>query len=140
MQPLSPDRSLASAGDHATYRQMLAGGSKTFSRLVFPCPGVCAIRPSRSTPSPAGGRRRRLRETIAAPSKTLLQRLDDVYDGKPANAPADRAFADAVAQFEIPRRFAGLIEGFLWDVEGGAIRLLRMSKPMRRVSPERSAR
>jgi 15-cis-phytoene synthase len=49
----------------------------------------------------------------------LSHRLDLIYAGNPGDAPADRAFADVVHRFGIPRAVPeALIEGFLWDAEG----------------------
>ena len=49
----------------------------------------------------------------------MYQRLDQIYAGTPADAPADRAFADIVAQFAIPRCIPdALLEGFCWDAAG----------------------
>ena len=49
----------------------------------------------------------------------LRDRLDLVYAGRPRNAPADRAFADVVAEFEMPRALPdALLEGLAWDAEG----------------------
>jgi phytoene synthase len=51
----------------------------------------------------------------------LRARLDRVYDGVPAADPVERALADAVRRFAIPRALLdGLIEGLAWDVEGRA--------------------
>lgn len=49
----------------------------------------------------------------------LKNRLDRIYEGSPLPAPADRAFADIVEQFQIPRSVPdGLMQGFRWDAEG----------------------
>ncbi|MEZ5754670.1 MAG: phytoene/squalene synthase family protein [Paracoccaceae bacterium] len=49
----------------------------------------------------------------------LRDRLDLVYRGAPANAPADRAFAAVVEGFEMPRALPeALLEGFAWDAVG----------------------
>jgi 15-cis-phytoene synthase len=49
----------------------------------------------------------------------LAARLDDIYAGRPANNATDRAFADVVHRFAIPRAVPdALIEGFAWDAEG----------------------
>jgi phytoene synthase len=49
----------------------------------------------------------------------LRQRLDAVYSGRPMAISADRALADVVEQFAIPRTLLdALIEGFAWDAEG----------------------
>lgn len=46
----------------------------------------------------------------------LRDRLDLVYGGRPRNAPADRAFAAVVQDFEMPRVLPeALLEGLAWD-------------------------
>ena len=46
----------------------------------------------------------------------LRDRLDLVYAGRPRNAPADRAFAAVVQDFEMPRALPeALLEGLAWD-------------------------
>ncbi len=50
---------------------------------------------------------------------TLRVRLDQVYAGRPRNAPADRAFAAVVETHALPRVLPeALIEGFAWDASG----------------------
>lgn len=49
----------------------------------------------------------------------LHQRLDRIYEGWPGPEPADRAFAEVVARFALPRALPeALLEGFAWDAEG----------------------
>ena len=49
----------------------------------------------------------------------LRDRLDLVYAGTPRNAPADRAFAAVVADFDMPRALPdALLEGLAWDATG----------------------
>ena len=49
----------------------------------------------------------------------LSERLDQAYAGRPRNAPADRAFAALIAQFDMPRALPeALMEGLAWDAEG----------------------
>ncbi|MEM9797574.1 MAG: phytoene/squalene synthase family protein [Pseudomonadota bacterium] len=49
----------------------------------------------------------------------LGERLDAVYSGRPQNAPADRAFARVVDQFQMPRALPeALLEGLAWDAAG----------------------
>lgn len=49
----------------------------------------------------------------------LKQRLDRAYRGHPRSVPVDRAFAEVVAQHEIPRRLPeALLEGLEWDLSG----------------------
>jgi len=46
----------------------------------------------------------------------LHDRLDRAYAGRPANAPADRAFAAVIAEFDMPRALPeALLDGFAWD-------------------------
>ena len=48
----------------------------------------------------------------------LRDRLDLVYQGRPRNAPVDRAFAAIVEEFEMPRALPdALLEGLAWDAE-----------------------
>lgn len=54
----------------------------------------------------------------AAAVLSLHDRLDLAYAGRPRNAPADRAFAELVAQVDMPRALPeALIEGLAWDAE-----------------------
>jgi len=49
----------------------------------------------------------------------LQERLDMAYAGRPQNAPADRAFAAIIADFEMPRALPeALLEGLAWDAMG----------------------
>ena len=48
----------------------------------------------------------------------LRDRLDLVYAGRPRDAAADRAFADVVATYEMPRALPdALLEGLAWDAD-----------------------
>ena len=49
----------------------------------------------------------------------LRDRLDLVYQGRPRNACADRAFTAVVEAFDMPRALPeALLEGFAWDAVG----------------------
>ena len=49
----------------------------------------------------------------------LGERLDLAYAGRPCNAPADRAFAALIAEYDMPRALPeALLEGLAWDAEG----------------------
>jgi len=49
----------------------------------------------------------------------LGERLELIYRGTPRNAPADRAFAAVVEEFEMPRTLPeALLEGMAWDAMG----------------------
>jgi phytoene synthase len=51
--------------------------------------------------------------------RRLHDRLDRVYAGRPLATPADRALADVVDRFALPRALPdALLEGFAWDAEG----------------------
>jgi phytoene synthase len=57
-------------------------------------------------------------DRIAAVQR-LRDRLDLAYRGHPQNHAADRAFADVVARFTIPRQVPeALLEGLEWDAQG----------------------
>ena len=50
---------------------------------------------------------------------SLNDRLELIYQGRPRNAAADRAFAAVVEEFEMPRTLPeALLEGFAWDAAG----------------------
>ena len=49
----------------------------------------------------------------------LRDRLELVYQGRPRNTPADRAFAAVVADYDMPRALPdALLEGLAWDALG----------------------
>ncbi|MFM7625441.1 MAG: phytoene/squalene synthase family protein, partial [Gammaproteobacteria bacterium] len=51
--------------------------------------------------------------------RILEDRLDRAYRREPIDNAADRALADVVARFQIPRAVpVALLEGFAWDAEG----------------------
>ena len=55
----------------------------------------------------------------AAAVLRLRERLDLAYAGRPIDAPADRAFAAIVAQYDMPRALPeALLEGLAWDGMG----------------------
>jgi len=57
-----------------------------------------------------------LRAAKAGAVLRLRERLDAAYAGRPRNAPADRAFAVIVEDFEMPRTLPeALLEGLAWD-------------------------
>jgi 15-cis-phytoene synthase len=110
----------ATPADMALCRQMIRQGSKSFhlASLLLPARyreqarclyGFCRMADD-------------LVDHAEAPRQAvecLSQRLDLIYAGTPGNAPADRAFADVVHRFGIPRAIPeALIEGFVWDAEG----------------------
>jgi phytoene synthase len=55
----------------------------------------------------------------AAVLARLRDRLDRAYDGRPLPLAVDRALADTVERFEIPKALpAALLEGLEWDAQG----------------------
>lgn len=60
-----------------------------------------------------------LHEEKAAAVLRLRDRLDLAYQGRPRNAPADRAFAAVIADHDMPRALPeALLEGLAWDATG----------------------
>jgi len=120
MQPRSPDPAVANAADYAACRALLRGGSRTFYAASFLLPRkvrepACALyafcRIADDAVDIAGG------GTTALAA--LHSRLDHIYAGGPLPLGVERAFADVVARFAIPRALPdALLEGFAWDVEG----------------------
>jgi phytoene synthase len=119
--PLSSSKSdFATAQDHAECRDAIRQGSRTFfaASLLLP-PGV---RP------PAFGLYAFCRLSddavdLAGGSPFALERLRDrlarAYDGCPLPYAADRAMADLVRRFAIPRALPeALLEGLAWDAQG----------------------
>jgi phytoene synthase len=99
---------------------MLAGGSKTFRaasmllprRVAEPAAALYAFCRVADDEIDEG-------EGGPEPLRRLLRRLDDIYAGRPQEHVADRAFAQVVRLYAIPRALpAALLEGFAWDGEG----------------------
>lgn len=99
---------------------MIRGGSRSFHAASLLLPGrvrrpayalYAFCRLSDDAVDLRGGRA----DTIAR----LRDRLDRAYAGRPLDHPVDRAFADTVARFAIPRTLPlALLEGLAWDAEG----------------------
>ncbi|NBB82333.1 MAG: squalene/phytoene synthase family protein [Alphaproteobacteria bacterium] len=119
MSPDSPDARLALAVDHAACRAIIRDGSKTFfaASLLLPAEvrtAACALYAFCRLADDAVDIDAR-RDAV----DRLLDRLDRAYAGRPADIAADRAFADVVARYAVPRALpAALIEGLAWDAEG----------------------
>ena len=106
--------------DSAACRELIRGGSKSFflASLLLPEPvreaayavyGFCRL--SDDAVDVDGG-------DLVAVSR-LRARLDGVYAGTPAREPVDRALADAVFNFAVPRAtLDALLEGLEWDAQG----------------------
>jgi 15-cis-phytoene synthase len=110
----------ATPADMALCRQMIRQGSKSFhlASLLLPSRyreqarclyGFCRMADD-------------LVDQSAKPQQAvdeLSHRLDLIYAANPGDAPTDRAFADVVHRFGIPRAVPeALIDGFLWDADG----------------------
>jgi phytoene synthase len=113
----SSDKKFATAADAVTCRAMLRGGSRSFFAASLALP--------KSVREPATGLYAFCRmaddaidlsDDKAGALQSLRARLDRAYAGNPQAAPADRAFADVVSRFAIPKAFPlALLEGFEWD-------------------------
>jgi phytoene synthase len=114
----------ASAADIAACRQLLRTGSRSFYAASFLLPqrirdpaialyAFCRIADDAidCAGDEPGAQTRALAE--------LRHRLDRIYDGEPIDEYTDRALADVVACFGIPKALLeALLEGFEWDAEG----------------------
>jgi len=117
---------LADAADRAACRDLIRAGSKTFSAAALLLPaglreaayalyGFCRL--SDDLVDVEGG----ASDAIAR----LRDRLELAYAGTPADGPIDRAFADVVAAYDVPRALPeALIDGLEWDVTGVACETL----------------
>lgn len=105
--------------DLAACRALLRGGSRTFFAASLLLPSrvrdpACAIYAFCRLADDAID----LEEGKAAVLARLAERLDRAYAGRPLPIAADRAFAEAVHRYGIPRALPeALLEGFRWDAE-----------------------
>lgn len=110
----------AAAEDFAACRGMLRSASRTFhaaslllpSRVRQPASALYAFcRLADDAADLAGGG--------DAALEHMRRRLDRAYAGRPLDHAVDRAFADVVDRFAIPRALPeALFEGFEWDLAG----------------------
>lgn len=105
--------------DIAACRELLRGGSRTFfaASLVLPKkvsePAIALYAFCRLADDAVD-----LGTDREAAVERLQDRLDRIYRGQPMPMPSDRAFADVIARFGIPRELPqALIEGLAWDAE-----------------------
>ena len=105
--------------DMAACRALLKGGSRTFHaaskvlprKVADPAIALYAFCRLADDAVDLGNDR-------PAAVARLRERLDRAYRGQPMNLAADRAFADVVAKFGIPRELPeALLEGLAWDAE-----------------------
>jgi len=108
------------AADLAHCRTLLRGGSRSFHAASFLLPArvrdpaVALYAFCRVADDAVDGA-----SDAAAALRGLRRRLDLAYAGRPLERPEDRAFADVVARFELPRALPeALLEGFGWDAAG----------------------
>ncbi|MDQ0355851.1 phytoene synthase [Rhodoplanes tepidamans] len=110
----------ASEADVAACRAMIRQGSRTFfaASLLLPCavrsPAYTLYAFCRFADDEVDGEGS---EKDAV--ERLRQRLALAYDGRPLPTATDRAFADMVARYAIPREIPeALLEGLAWDTDG----------------------
>lgn len=116
----SREAGFAGAQDHAECRAAIRQGSRTFfaaslllpARVREPAYGLYAFcRLSDDAIDLGGG-------SLGALER-LRDRLARVYEGRPLPVPADRAMAEVVRRFAIPRALPeALLEGLAWDADG----------------------
>jgi 15-cis-phytoene synthase len=106
--------------DMAACRTLLKGGSRTFHaaskvlprRVSDPAIALYAFCRLADDAVDLGSNR-------SAAVERLRDRLNCAYCGQPKNLAADRAFADVVARFSIPRELPeALLDGLAWDAQG----------------------
>lgn len=121
MPPPSPADRLPArrAADLAACRRLLAEGSKSFfaASLLLPArvrgPATALYAFCRLADDAVD------RDGGTATLARLADRLERAYGGRPLDHPVDRAFADMVACFQLPRALPdALLEGFAWDDAG----------------------
>jgi phytoene synthase len=120
MLPSSPDARFATEWDNAACVEAIRHGSRSFyaaslilpPRVRRPAFGLYAFcRLSDDAVDVEGGARGAV--------DRLRERLARAYDGRPMPIPADRALADILREFAIPRAAPeALLEGLAWDAEG----------------------
>jgi phytoene synthase len=126
MLPNSPEHAFATEDDHARCAALLRDGSRTFQAASFALPAetrraatalyaFCRLADDAIDTGDDG------HDALAA----MRSRLDAIYARTPHDHPADRAFAEVVHRYGIPRAVPeGLLEGFAWDLEGRRYRTL----------------
>lgn len=110
----------ASAADLAACREALRAGSRTFhaASLLLPSsvrePAIALYAFCRAADDAID-----LPDGSMAALAAMRERLDRIYAGRPLPQPVDRALADVVRRFAIPRELPeALFEGFEWDARG----------------------
>jgi phytoene synthase len=126
MPSFLPDRAIASAEDYAACAALLSDGSKTFKAASLALPldvrraatalyAFCRVADDDVDLGSDGLRALEL----------LRARLDDVFAGRQVANAVDRAFADTVHRYGLPRELPeALLDGFEWDLLGRRYRTL----------------
>ncbi len=124
--PLPDDARLARA-DMRACAAMLRDGSRSFHAASFVLP--------RRIRGPAAALYAFCRVAddevdLGADSESAVRGLQDrlsrIFAGRPADTPVDRAFAEVVASFAIPRELPeALLDGFAWDARGRRYETIR---------------
>jgi 15-cis-phytoene synthase len=106
--------------DHHACRKLMRGGSKSFFAASLLLPRrVCAPASALYAFCRLADDAIDLGTDPAAEMQGLRDRLDAIYQGRPGALDADRALAQVVHRFGIPRLLLdALLEGFLWDATG----------------------
>lgn len=106
--------------DLAACRELMRGGSKSFfaaSRLLpvrLRAPATALYAFCRLADDAID-----LGTDPHAAMRDLQQRLDAIYAGRPGSVDADRALAQVVHRYGIPRALLdALLDGFVWDAQG----------------------
>jgi len=117
---LGPDPALMQPLDAQARKALMRGGSKTFfaASLLLPArvrePATALYAYCRLADDAVD-----MGDDPHAAGRMLAQRLDAIYQGRPGPAEADRALAQVVHRYAIPRTLPdALLEGFLWDAQG----------------------
>ena len=101
--PTLSTENLASAADHAACRALIRQGSKSFfaASLLLPAavrePALALYAFCRQADDIVDG------PDSGDPLASLEARLELAYQGRPGPQPADRAFADVITRYAIPR-------------------------------------
>jgi phytoene synthase len=125
MQKLFPEAMLVASADRRACRALLRTGSRSFFAASHLLPAnvrepatalyaFCRLADD-AVDEPDGTARNDRRAALVR----LFDRLDRAYRGVPLALPADRAFAETVRRFDMPRALPeALLEGLAWDAEG----------------------